>query len=531
MSYIPSQTYQPKHYQYQSNTFSFEVPKTTELYSFYPRMGTVSGNPIYLPTINNRNNSIESIQSWNRSPFFTQYPNLNPNPNPNYNPNDNLKRTIYSPKLLELMDLNQNRYQLAVQNSDLVSDKEINSKLEKMQAIRLDDLNDSNLIIPVIWEIEDCQDVVKRDTKNKKVVQLCEVYKSPMGESDMVKLRRKLEPRLKEPTPLTRAKHEIIVNNLHVIQDDLITEPEYEIDEGAKILEWIETNLVFYGGSKSNYFGRYLFPDLVSVQYRGHIFLARGGLKITDTVGKNIHLKQLKDLYGKPIDREDLVDKLISTDAKWNLSNFTLNPNKNKDPKEEIKEDALKILSEEYFICLQPEPRYMLYALKRLIIAWYADTDLSSSISKIRLLINQYRARRDVPYQDSLLGTLPSILIYLRYGSTNANRALNKINYYFTNYVNIGWLGNDPDYFIKYNNLIYYSNGSPDVKRMIDNLAPQERSFIYKPLTSNPSGVLLYGEEIVPAYPQPDNKLNRLEYVSRFKIEEDINETAPLTKK
>jgi hypothetical protein len=50
---------------------------------------------------------------------------------------------------------------------------------------------------------------------------------------------------------------------------------------------------------------------------------------------------------------------------------------------------------QEYLIALQPEPKYQIWVVKRLIMAWYADVDLQNNIRKIKILINQWRARSD----------------------------------------------------------------------------------------------------------------------------------------
>ena len=93
------------------------------------------------------------------------------------------------------------------------------------------------------------------------------------------KLLLKLQPRNKKPKDISRARHEIVVNNLHITEDDLIVDTDHQTDEEAKIMEWIETNLVYYGGSKAEYFDTFIFADLVYVPFKGHIYLARAGIK------------------------------------------------------------------------------------------------------------------------------------------------------------------------------------------------------------------------------------------------------------
>lgn len=255
-----------------------------------------------------------------------------------------------------------------------------------------------------------------------------------------------------------------------------------------------------------------MFVDLVMQQYKGHIFFAKAGVPIDNLVKKSIiKLKTLEKYYDKPIDAFELI-KYICAD-----SNSLIKVNK------ATEKEANKLLALEYFICLQPQPKYMLYILKRLVVAWYADIQLIKNIVKVRLLINQYRARRD-QIDNEFLGVLPSILIYIRYGVTNFSEVLSKINYYFTNQIHTGWQGNEPDYFTKYNDLIYYTNGSPDIKKSFEHLPDIEKVNIYKPYTINPTAFLKYGEDVVSPFAQPYGQYDKLKYRSVFNLLDEANE-------
>lgn len=412
------------------------------------------------------------------------------------------KTDIYNPKYLEALVLNRNRYALTFKNLDLFSDIDVDKKLNEMAGIRLNYLKNKNLI----GLIKECSDILDLRTNNP--AELCLEYYTPMANEDnKIRILKKLQPSRKLPRPLSRAKHEIVVNNLHITMDNLITVEEYEIAEGAKLESWIENNLIYYGGTNIlvQQVISMVFSDLIFLQNRGHIYLTKAGIDPKNIVDESlITLTHLKEQYAKPINDAELV-KLIR-----------------KHGKDSIAVEAQKLLALEYFICLQPEPRYLLFILKRLVSAWYADFELIYTITKIRILINQYRGRRDK--EDNLkFGVLPIILIYLRYGPVSFNMAISKINYYFTNYVYTGWTGNSPDYFTKLNDLIYYSNGSPDTKRFFEYLPEISRLNIYKKYMINPSSFFTYGKDIIAPYPQPYD-IEKLKYKGKLetliKVEE-----------
>ena len=139
------------------------------------------------------------------------------------------------------------------------------------------------------------------------------------------------------------------------------------------------------------------------------------------------------------------------------------------------KREAEDILSQEYIIALQPSPLFQLWTLKRLIMVWYGDPIIEPHIRKIKVLINQYRSDPNQEY-NKMNGMLGSILIYPKYGVESAKIVLSKIDYYFSLYVDentnpryqdIQWSNSTPSYFIKKNSLLYYTNGSIDLKNYI----------------------------------------------------------------
>ena len=437
------------------------------------------------------------------------------------------KIDIYNPKYLEMLDNNTDRYTLIFKNLDLYSDQEVDTAFNSMAKQRIDDLLRMSGPKKLIGWVTECMKVI--DPNNyKKTITVCKKYMTPIyDENNKIKLLRKLDPRLKRAKHLFRAKNEIVVNDLHVIVDELITKEEYEISEGSKILSWIENNLVYYGGSDSEYFGYMMFADLLSLQWKGHIFLAKAGITRRNVVTPQlVKLQHLTYQYNNPINTANLIIQMQTSNVKIPKEKDRL-PETSKSMLasfENIREEANKILSLEYFICLQPQPRFMLYILKRFVVAWYADIDLIDTVTKVRLLINQYRARRDKK-ENLKWGVLPSIVIYLRYGAASFNRALSKVNFYLTNYIHTGWVGNEPDYFTKYNDLIYYSNGSPDAKRFFEHLPVSTKMEIYKPFTINPTAFFKYGEDIVTPYPEAYDRLQKLKYRSKFELERELEET------
>lgn len=419
------------------------------------------------------------------------------------------KVDTYNPKYLEMLQSDVDKYTLAFKNLDLFPEIEIDKELYLLSEKRLRDIvvlfPDLELIKPRVK----CSPIIDLD---EKVALDCFHFLTPIFQKeDQVRLLRKLEPRLSDPKPLYRTKMEIVVNNAHKTDDNIISDEADELAEGSKILSWIENNLVMYGGCNSEIYRKFMFVDLISLQNRGHIYLAKAGVNIfhENIVTENlVKLRILSDKYGRPINDAELMIYFTQNLEQGIIGSI-----------DEIKKEAGQLLALEYFICLQPNPKFLLYILKRLVIAWYADIDLITSITKVRLLINQYRARRDKP-DNVKLGVLPSIMIYLRYGVINFARAMTKINYYFTHLVNTGWIGNNPDYFTKYNDLIYYSNGSPDTKRFFEHLPDRAKMQIYKGFTINPTAFFKYGKEFISPFPQPYPKLELLKYRSKFDLKE-----------
>lgn len=251
---------------------------------------------------------------------------------------------------------------------------------------------------------------------------------------------------LGETIPKTETK--LIVNNSIAVKN-MITSEEDELNEGQKIYDYINKEL------QTQKFDNFqLFGDLKMVISNGYVHLARKGIRVDDKITEDLvpNLKYFRWQYDIPIDYDTLKYLLFQNDYQQSIK-------KNIDEQEEVK----RIISQEYLIALQPEPEYQIWTLKRLIMAWYADETLQQNIRKIKIIINQWRCKSDQEFNKKY-GVLPSIVVYPRYGKTSAKLVLQLISNYFMLYQNIGWSCAKPSYFIKVNDLIWYTNGSLDLK-------------------------------------------------------------------
>jgi hypothetical protein len=270
------------------------------------------------------------------------------------------------------------------------------------------------------------------------------------------KLQDILFKKINHKLPVNKSELGIIVNTL-VSLDNVITTKADETNEGMKIINFI-----------SSQFRKPEYQDLITglklFINNGYVHFIREGLgsvyennmirsgsdKITPELVPN--LSYFNWQYGIPID--------------YNIVKYTLFQNqfqgKLKQDTEQQKE-AEKILSQEYLICMQPEPDFLMWSVKRLIECWYADVDLQNSIRKIKVLVNIYRAKDGEEYNKKH-GVLPTIVIYPKYGIINAEIVLKKLLYYFYAQLSVGWEQSNPTYFVKINSLFHYTNASLDLK-------------------------------------------------------------------
>ena len=167
------------------------------------------------------------------------------------------------------------------------------------------------------------------------------------------------------------------------------------------------------------------------------------------------NLVSLEDEYGKSIDHLKLINMILESKTPEDI---LVN-------QEKIKE-AIKILSQEYYICIQPKVELLLWTICRLIICWYSDKNLYERIYKVKILINLYRSRGLKEFNQDY-DVLPIITVIPKYGKIDAIKVGSHLNYYFFVYRRLGNEESNPTYFNKLDDLMYYTNGSLDIKKHV----------------------------------------------------------------
>jgi hypothetical protein len=244
----------------------------------------------------------------------------------------------------------------------------------------------------------------------------------------------------------------------HILTDelDIISLGREIIDKIKNKLLESQQNLLFKDGSK-------MINDINLFDYlkfeinNGYIIISDKTKKTERVITTDLipNLDELKDQYDKPIDYNYLKGLIYQNKT-------TLEINKNKC----LLAESLKILSQEYIIALQPKIEYLIWAIIRLILCWYSSEVLNENISKIKILINLYRARGIKSFNKDN-DILPLIMILPNYGKKAALKVVTHINYFFFPYRNLGWVESPPTYFKKVDDLLYYTNGSLNIKKYI----------------------------------------------------------------
>jgi hypothetical protein len=278
---------------------------------------------------------------------------------------------------------------------------------------------------------------------NMKIFNTGEPFTNMDGEIKILLLRKlELNEKIKEKNM------EIIVND-NTINTNIINNKKDEISEGNKIIKWINENISSKTTNEIKIFG-----DLKMGVFNGYVHIARLGINTNDNITTELipKLNFFKWQYNIPIDYDTL---------KYTLFQSTFQTNIKRDVTQQ--KEAEEIFSQEYLIALQPEPKYQIWALKRLIIAWHADDYLQLNIRKIKVIINQWRCKSNEEF-NTKYGALPSIVVYPRYGKKSASIVLKRISNYFTFYNSIAWKCAIPSYFVKVTDLLWYTNGNIDLK-------------------------------------------------------------------
>ncbi len=235
--------------------------------------------------------------------------------------------------------------------------------------------------------------------------------------------------------------------------NELISSKGIEMEEGGRVIEWLKGQ--FAGSRVVKGLSMYVSGGYVHIVRRGWSLqmtkvkgLKEGDDVITEALMKSEKgdegLKHFKWQYGKPIDYEAIKYAVLHNDY-------------------QKRADAEMILAQEYLVALQPEPLYVMWTVKKLIECWYADEELMKNVRKVKVLINLYRGNGKEEYNKEH-GVLPIIVVYPRYGIGSAEVVIKKLLYYFWKHKTVGWACSQVTYFIKVDNLVYYTNGLVDLK-------------------------------------------------------------------
>lgn len=227
-----------------------------------------------------------------------------------------------------------------------------------------------------------------------------------------------------------------------LIKDTLVMfQKSIEFDDGEKLLS--NTNLFDFLNFKI--VGGYI--EIVNINSTTDTRI------ITPELVPN--LNELIFQYSKPIDYNILLPIVLENKTS---SDVVINKS--------MIEEALKILSQEYILCFQPNVDVLLWTIARIILCWYADPKLNENIYKIKILINLFRSRGDKEFNKDQ-GVLPIIQIIPNYGKKNALQVLSHLSYFFFPYKKLGSHNSNPTWFDSIDNLMYYTNGSLELKKYI----------------------------------------------------------------
>jgi hypothetical protein len=244
----------------------------------------------------------------------------------------------------------------------------------------------------------------------------------------------------------------------HILTDnlDINSLGKELIDKIKEKLLDIQKNLTYNDGQKT--FDDINLFDFIGFEINnGYIIIKDKLISQERKITKNLipNLDELKDQYDKPIDYNYLKGLIYQNKS-------TLEIKKNKC----LLAEALKILSQEYIIALQPKVEYLIWVVIRLILCWYSSDVLNKNIYKIKILINLYRARGLKTFNKDN-DILPMIMILPNYGKEAALKVVTHINYFFFPYKKLGLAESPPTYFNKVDDLLYYTNGSLNIKKYI----------------------------------------------------------------
>ena len=188
-----------------------------------------------------------------------------------------------------------------------------------------------------------------------------------------------------------------------------------------------------------------------------------GDRKITEEILPD--LKLLSNQYNKEINYNLLMTLVLQNKTE---SDLLIN--------QDLVSESLKILSQEYCISFQPRVEILIWLIKRLIITWWTDKFLFKNIYQVKILINLYRSR-GIKQLNKDLSIEPIITIVPSYGKTNVRKVMAKLSDYYFPYKKLGLCENRPTFFNSIDELMYYTNGSLELKKYIKYLLRNHKKF------------------------------------------------------
>lgn len=283
--------------------------------------------------------------------------------------------------------------------------------------------------------------------------------------------------------------------------------------EAEKIKQYL-MEAFYLSGESAEQNSDKLYGSLRFIYYNGYLHVFRTEIPLCENITHELledteedpKLKILGEAeYNRPIRHNVLKYILFQNEIQKNIS-----------VDQQLLGEAELVLSQEYIIALTPEPRYQIWCVVRLIKLWYGDTDLQNNIRKIKLIVNQYRARVDKKFNIHN-GIRFSIGVYPRYGKASATIVLKKLMYYFSLYFQaIGWKNNPPSYFKVVNDLISYSNCDQSLKLYYRRIA--ETNGVTNNVFSGNYTLMVspgHNTDILEQYVKPKG-LQKLDFITRM---------------
>lgn len=268
-----------------------------------------------------------------------------------------------------------------------------------------------------------------------------------------------------------------IVDSLMV--SSYVQDKETIVKEGEKIIAYLNK---FFLSEDQNAQDAKIYKDLRFICHNRYVYVYRSDLPLKDVITEELFsdnptttrtLKHLGNIsYDNSINYDVLRQIILMRPIQFLVQ----------EDKERFNE-AKKILSQEFVIALNPQPRYQLWTLIQLIKLWYCDTGMQNYVKKIRILVNQWEANSEKDFNKKR-GAKPSITVHPRYGKKSASIVISRIANYFVRYMNaITWTAAVPHEFVCYLPLIYYTSTNDAMKSFYEKViksAEKQKDFFHE---------------------------------------------------